>query len=119
MKPWILLGGLNGLLAVAASAYGYHALDNNDLFMMGAGNQMTHALALIATGVLAHLRPDCKALTIAGWGFFGGIVLFSGTLYGMTMTDLPPIPNAAPIGGYLLMMGWGGLAWVGWKHFRA
>ena len=115
---WIILGGINGLLAVAAGAFGWHSLGGDEIFMMGASNQMTHAMALVATGVLVHLKPDCKALTIAGWGFISGIILFSGTLYGMTLAGKVLVPYAAPVGGYALMLGWGCFAWVGWKHFR-
>lgn len=109
MNIWILLGGLNALLAVAAGAYGWHALgptpDIRDIFMMGSQYQMWHGLALLAVGLLAA-HAHARALTVAGVCFQVGIFLFSGTLYSFGELMIVPVEGAAPFGGGLLMLGW-------------
>lgn len=119
MNIWILLGGLNALLSVAAGAYGWHSLgetpDIRDLFMMGSQYQMWHALGMIAVGVLLNGKRS-RALSIAGACFQAGIVLFSGTLYSFGEFMIIPVQGAAPFGGGLLMLGWLILAVAGARH---
>jgi len=109
MNIWILLCGVNAALAVAAGAYGWHALgdvpDIRDIFMMGSQYQMWHALAMLGVGLLAARTPS-RSLTIAGVCFQAGIVLFSGTLYCFGLLSMVPVEGAAPVGGGLLMLGW-------------
>lgn len=115
MKFWLFLGAVNGLVAVAAGAYGWHSLAADDggraIFAMGVDYQMWHALALIAVAWLASGNGGLPA-TIAGWAFTIGIVLFSGTLYAFGVTGSIPLGGAAPAGGVLLMAGWAALAWI-------
>lgn len=105
MGVWLFLGGLNGLLAVAAGAYGWHRLGGDAMFTMGADYHMCHALALLAVAWLASTRP-ALAVHLAGGAFMLGIILFSGTLYAFALTGNVPVPGAAPVGGALLMIGW-------------
>lgn len=114
MRPWLLLAGLNGLVAVAAGAYGWHRLAVSeaamrDIFRVGVDYQMWHAMALLGVAWLAERRP--LQARIAGWAFSLGIVLFSGTLYVLGLTGEVPLSGAAPIGGVMLMVGWAALAW--------
>ena len=108
MGVWLFLGGLNGLLAVAAGAYGWHRLGGDEMFSMGSRYHMYHALALLAVGWLASIRPGRGAwpVHIAGAAFTLGILLFSGTLYAFALTGSVPLAGAAPIGGALFMLGW-------------
>lgn len=121
MNIWTLLGGLNAALAVGAGAYGWHALGHmpevRDIFMMGSQYQMWHALALIAVGLLTDRAPS-KVLSAAGLCFFGGIVLFSGTLYSFGEFAIIPVEGAAPFGGGLMIAGWLLLAVKGARHAR-
>jgi uncharacterized membrane protein YgdD (TMEM256/DUF423 family) len=108
---WLFLGALNGLIAVAAGAYGRHAaLDDyhKEMFAIGAEYQMVHALALIAVAWLASSRDRRRSWTIAiaGGAFAFGNLLFSGTLYWFGQTGVLPVAGAAPLGGMLLMAGW-------------
>jgi uncharacterized membrane protein YgdD (TMEM256/DUF423 family) len=117
MGVWLFLGGLNGLLAVAAGAYGWHRLGGDEMFSMGSRYHMYHALALLAVGWLASARPGW-AVHLAGAAFTLGIFLFSGTLYAFALTGNVPLAGAAPVGGALLMGGWlvigaiGAQAWM-------
>jgi len=109
MNIWILLCGVNAAIAIAAGAYGWHALgdtpDIRDVFMMGSQYQMWHALALLGVGLLTLHRPS-RALTMAGVCFQVGIILFAGTLYCFGAFMFVPVTGAAPVGGGLLMLGW-------------
>ena len=118
---WLVIGGLNGLIAVAAGAYGWHSLGGDDsireIFMMGVSYQMWHALAILAVAMIAA-RPDqasSRLPTVAALGFVTGIILFSGTLYAYALLGYVPVEGAAPFGGFLLMAGWGALMIIGWN----
>lgn len=121
MNIWIFLAGLNAALAVAAGAYGWHALGDTpeirDIFMMGSQYQMWHALAMLGVGLMVA-RQTSKALHLSGALFQAGIVLFSGTLYSFGGLSLVPIEGAAPFGGGLLMAAWLILGIVGGRKLR-
>ncbi len=118
--PWAALGAALAGLAVAAGAFGAHALRAQlsiaDLatFDTAARYQMYHALALVAVGLLDRQRGD-RRLTLAGWAFLAGIVLFSGSLYGLTLTGIRGLGAITPLGGLGFLAGWG---LVGWAAFR-
>lgn len=121
MNICILLAGLNAALAVAAGAYGWHALGDTpeirDVFMMGSQYQMWHALGLLGVGLLLN-HGRSKALTLTGICFQAGIVLFSGTLYSFGGLMVVPVEGAAPIGGGLLILGWLLLGVQGARHVK-
>ena len=121
MNVWILLGGVNAALAVAAGAYGWHGLaetpDVQRIFLLGTQYHMWHALGLIAAGLL-YARSASKAFAIAGGLFQAGIILFSGTLYTFATPIMVPINGAAPVGGGLWMLGWLVLGVAGAKHAK-
>ena len=118
---WLMIGGLNGLIAMGAGAYGWHSLGADDavreIFMMGVGYQMWHALAILATALLAT-RPEFEGSrlpSLAGIGFTLGTVLFSGTLYAYALLGYVLVEGAAPFGGFLLMAGWLAIIICGYK----
>ncbi len=113
---WILLGGFNAGLAVAAGAYGWHALANDDMFMMASQYQMWHGLGMLGAGLMMHAaasRRTVQALHAAGVLFMAGIVLFCGTLYIFGQFGTIPLEGAAPIGGMAMMAAWVILAVAG------
>src|ERR1044071_4980125 len=93
-RVFLTLGALSGCLAVAAGAFGAHSLrdrlsaDMLGVFQTGASYHMYHALALLAVGVLlGRFSIDGSAwLTASGWLFVAGTVLFSGSLYALSLT---------------------------------
>ena len=121
MRIWLILGGLNGLVAVIAGAYGYHSLTADsgprEFFAIGVQYQMWHALALLGVAWMAAHRKGSvhKVITVAGLAFTSGIVLFSGSLYIFAITGDVPIPGLAPAGGVCLMIGWCALIAAGLK----
>ena len=102
---WLVAAGaINGAIAVAAGAFAAHGLRERldaralEVFETGARYQMYHALAMIAAGLLAAKSP--------GWVFQGGIVLFSGSLYALALTDLKTLGAITPFGGIAFLVGW-------------
>lgn len=117
MAIWLALGAVNGLIAVAAGAYGHHALAatdpfSRDAFATGVDYQMWHALALLCVAWLADRQPSHRMVGIAGLLFTLGILLFSGSLYGLGLTQTTLVVGAAPLGGMLLIAGWAALLWA-------
>lgn len=111
-RVWLCVGAALGLLAVAAGAAGTHALrdaldaDALRVFETAARFQMYHALALLATGLLA-MRRQSRWVAAAGALFALGTLLFSGSLYALALTGASMLGAVAPVGGVCLMAGWG------------
>lgn len=109
------IGAVFGLLAVIAGAVGTHALRDTldasalNTFQTAAQFQMYHALALLATGLLACLW-NMRILALTGALFTLGTLLFSGSLYILAMSSIGIFGAIAPIGGLCLMAGWLSLA---------
>ena len=79
------------------------------VFETGVRYQMYHALALMLTAAIMMIGRDAvpgRALTIAGWSFIGGIVLFSGSLYLLAVTGITILGAVTPLGGVALLLGW-------------
>jgi uncharacterized membrane protein YgdD (TMEM256/DUF423 family) len=117
MRPWMLAGAVNGFLAVAAGAFGAHALKERlspeylQVFETAARYQMFHALALVAVGLLATARPG-PLVDGAGWAMLAGIVLFSGSLYALALSGVRVLGAITPLGGLAFLAGWALLAVV-------
>jgi uncharacterized membrane protein YgdD (TMEM256/DUF423 family) len=106
-KHWMVLAGVNGLIGVAAGAFGAHALAGLperylNAFRTGAQYQMYHALALLVLTAL----PRTPLLNGSGYAFLGGIVLFSGSLYALALTRIGVFGAITPVGGGLFLLGW-------------
>ncbi len=112
---WLLIGALNGLLAVAAGAFGSHGLEAHvapaDLaaFRTAAQYHMYHALALLAVAWRAETDPGARSVALAGWAFFIGIILFCGSLYVLGASGSRLLVLMTPLGGLAFMTGWGAL----------
>lgn len=117
-RVFFSLGALFALLSVAAGAFGAHLLRNQldvqslEIFQTAARYQMYHALALLVLGwaTMTHKNP---LLTWAGWCFTAGILIFSGSLYGLSLSGVKILGAVAPVGGLSLMAGWGVLLTYG------
>ena len=117
-RTFLLLGSVAGALAVAIGAFGAHALrdrvgeDMLNTFEIGARYHMYHALALLAVAWVASRWPG-PAVSMAGWLFVAGIVLFSGSLYLLALTGQRWLGAVTPLGGLCFLGGWLLLAWAG------
>lgn len=115
-RLFILLGAVSGFLSVAMGAFGAHALKQRlgdhllSIYETGARYQMYHALALVLVGVAAAARGESRMLGVAGWGFVAGTLLFSGSLYALTLTGIRALGAITPLGGLSFLAGWAALA---------
>ena len=104
-------GALLGFIGVAAGAFGAHAIrarvraERLDNWKTAADYQLWHALATIASGLIT-VRWASGAAAVAGWCFVGGVVLFSGSLYALALTDRRKLGAITPFGGVLFLAGW-------------
>ena len=116
-RLFFAIGALSGFIGVALDAFGAHALKNRldpDLlavFEIGVRYQMYHAFSLLAVG-WAQTRWAGKLLTASGWLFVTGTVIFSGSLYALSLSGMRWIGAVAPVGGIALLAGWLCLAWA-------
>jgi uncharacterized membrane protein YgdD (TMEM256/DUF423 family) len=121
-QRFVLLGAISAFLAVAAGAFGAHALQDNlspsqlAAFETGARYQMYHALALFIAASLVergwHLAPA------AGWLFAAGTLLFSGSLYLFALTGKSQFGMITPLGGVAFLAGWLCLVICAWPRFQ-
>lgn len=109
---FLVSAGLFGFLAVAIGAIGAHALkaqlssDAMALFRTGWEYHMLHALALGLIGTLALSYPSSRSFRFAGLLWILGIVLFSGSLYAVSLGAPRILVHVTPLGGFSLMGGW-------------
>ncbi len=113
------IGAILAGLSVAGGAFASHALKTKlaesalAVFETGARYQMYHALGLLAIALLLlQLETPQPFLTTAGFAFIAGIVLFSGSLYSLSLTGIKWLGAIAPLGGLAFLIGWGCLAVV-------
>jgi uncharacterized membrane protein YgdD (TMEM256/DUF423 family) len=111
------LGSLSALVAVAAGAFGAHGLkarlppDLLATFETAVRYQMYHALALLAVGWAATRWPGSSSAW-AGWLFLAGTLLFSGSLYALSLTGMRWLGAITPLGGIAFLGGWAALTWA-------
>jgi uncharacterized membrane protein YgdD (TMEM256/DUF423 family) len=112
MKVFIILGAINALLSVAFGAFGAHILADKmepkylDIWGKGVTYQMLHAVGLLIVGVLLGKLPANSLLSWSGWLMFIGIVLFSGSLYILSITKIGILGAITPIGGVAFIVAW-------------
>jgi uncharacterized membrane protein YgdD (TMEM256/DUF423 family) len=112
LRPALVLGALFALLAVMAGAFGAHGLrgviDERGLevFQTAVTYQIYHSLALILVAILPIAGLSRRLLGIAAGFFVAGILLFSGSLYLLVLTDLRWMGPVTPVGGIGFMVGW-------------
>ena len=115
MREWLATGSVAAGLGVLLGAFGAHGLRSRvgpDLlvvFETGVRYHMYHALGLLAVAWAQSRAPSAWG-TAAGWSFLIGIVLFSGSLYAMTLTGARWLGAITPIGGVAFLAGWAALA---------
>jgi uncharacterized membrane protein YgdD (TMEM256/DUF423 family) len=105
------LGAFSGFIAVAAGAFGAHALRTRltpellAVFETGARYQMYHAFGLLAVAWAVSRWPG-PLPTWAGWLFAGGTLLFSGSLYALALSGVRWLGAITPFGGAAFLAGW-------------
>ena len=116
-RCFALIGAISAFLAVAAGAFGAHLLRGRlsaemlTVFETGVRYHMYHALALIGASWAVGRWPLPQAVW-AGWFFVAGTVIFSGSLYILSLTGVRWWGAVTPIGGVSFLLGWGCLIWT-------
>jgi uncharacterized membrane protein YgdD (TMEM256/DUF423 family) len=124
-RIFLFLAGINGVLAVALGAFGAHGLKARMAELADGAQRMqwwqtashyhlVHALALALASYLAARAPG-TATNVAGIAFTVGIVLFSGSLYAMTLSGVRVLGAITPLGGLAYMVGWAAIAIAAWR----
>ena len=119
-RVFFTLGALAAFIGVALGAFAAHGLKARlDAAMLvtfetGVRYHMIHALALLAVGWAATRWPGA-AVNASGWLFVAGIVLFSGSLYILSLTGVRWLGAITPFGGLAFLGGWLCLVWAAWK----
>ena len=109
---WIRLGSLLMFVGVALGAFGAHGLkahlspEAQDIYQTGVFYHLIHALALLAVGTLTILKPSESLVRQAGAAFVIGIMLFSGSLYLLSITGIKKWGMITPLGGLVFLIGW-------------
>jgi len=120
-KLFITLASLSGMLAVVFGAFGAHALKGKlddqalKVFETAVQYHFYHTFALLVVGVIALNQPQTVLLKSSGWLFVIGILVFSGSLYFLSLTGVRWLGAITPLGGLALIAGWACLAATGWK----
>jgi uncharacterized membrane protein YgdD (TMEM256/DUF423 family) len=121
-KLFLLAGTLLSGLSVMIGAFGAHALRASlaatrraDTFETAVKYQFYHALALVTLGLFLYRTnstlSDTRLFHYAGYCFMGGVLVFSGSLYILCLTNVGKWGAVTPIGGLLLIAGWALWAW--------
>ena len=108
---FLLVGAILGCLTVIIGAFGAHGLKDildeygRSIFEKGVLYQMFHTIAILIIGVIQKVMPTVQ-ISMSGWLFLFGIIIFSGSLYILAITGNKSLGMITPIGGLLLIAGW-------------
>ena len=111
-KTFLALGSVGMLLAVALGAFGAHALKKTlapelmAVYETAVNYHFYHALGLLAVGLLALHLPESGTLRSAGFLMVVGLLLFSGSLYALSLSGLRWLGAITPAGGVAFLAAW-------------
>jgi uncharacterized membrane protein YgdD (TMEM256/DUF423 family) len=120
LRGFLMLAAFFGFTGVARGAFAAHGLKNRltpeylAIFHTGVTYQLVHTLALLGVALLATQIPG-RLITWAGASFCIGILLFSGSLYLLTMTGVSKLGIITPFGGLAFLVGWFCLGLAAWR----
>lgn len=120
LRTFLMLAAFFGFTGVALGAFAAHGLKNRltpeylAIFHTGVLYQLIHALAIFGVAILAT-QIQGRLVSYAGIGFTLGILLFSGSLYLLTLTGVSKLGIITPIGGLCFLIGWFILGWLAWR----
>lgn len=120
LRSFLMLAAFFGFTGVGLGAFAAHGLKGRlspeylAIFQTGVLYQLIHALALFGVALLAAHVPG-RLVNWAGFAFVAGIVLFSGSLYLLTLTGTSKLGIVTPFGGLCFLFGWSILGVIAWK----
>jgi uncharacterized membrane protein YgdD (TMEM256/DUF423 family) len=112
MKVFIIIGAINAFLAVALGAFGAHGLADKlepkylEIWKTAVTYQMFHATGLFVVGLLLGKVGESSLFSWSGWLMLVGIILFSGSLYILSVTQISKLGAITPIGGVCFLAAW-------------
>lgn len=122
-KQILQLAGISGAIAVGLGAFGAHSLEalliqngRLDTFQTAVNYHFYHTLALLGIGFLATVKPDWKGISFAAWSMVLGILIFSGSLYVLSLTGITWLGAITPLGGLAFILGWSSLVYLSFKN---
>jgi len=121
-QTFIILGSFNAFLAVALGAFGAHGLKPilseslMAVYQTGVQYHSMHALGLIGIGILAQNVRNSLFLKLSGWLLLIGIILFCGSLYALSITEIRKFGMITPLGGVSFLLGWLSLTVAAYRH---
>ncbi|MDO8437066.1 MAG: DUF423 domain-containing protein [Nitrosomonadaceae bacterium] len=116
-KTFLMLGAINAFLCVAFGAFGAHGLkqrlsvDMLAVYQTGVQYHFYHALGLIVVGLVLFHLPKSRPVVLSGWLMLTGIVLFSVSLYALSLTGIRGLGMVTPFGGVAFLSAWALLAY--------
>ena len=119
-RIFFVIGALSAFIGVAAGAFGAHGLKSRissemlSIFEVGVRYQLYHAFALISAAWALSKWPS-PLIKTSGWLFLIGTILFSGSLYLLSVSGVRWYGVITPLGGLAFLAGWACLAWAVWR----
>lgn len=121
---FIFAGAVSAFLAVALGAFGAHGLKQHltgealAVYHTAVLYHLVHSLALLLVGVLMQRLTGHTLLSWSGSLFLVGVLLFSGSLYALSITGVRSLGIITPVGGLAFLGGWATLALWAWKTWQ-
>ena len=112
LKIAFIFAAFAGVIGVLLGAFGAHALRGSieprlmETFQTAVQYQLIHALALLLVSLTMGWLGQSLSFEISAYAFMTGIILFSGSLYGLVLTEMRWLGPVTPIGGLCLIVGW-------------
>jgi uncharacterized membrane protein YgdD (TMEM256/DUF423 family) len=122
-RTFLSIGASSAFLAVALGAFGAHILKKHlstemlSVFETGVRYQMYHSLGLILAVIALKDYPG-KEMAVTAWLFTVGIILFSGSLYLLSISGIKWLGAITPVGGLAFLAGWANWVIIVWKRKR-
>ena len=119
-KYFFVIASISAFVAVALGAFAAHILkeklpvDLFNIFEVGVRYHIYHAFGLFVVAWAIAQFPDAN-LSPAGWLMLAGTILFSGSLYALSLSGTRWLGAITPLGGVCFLAGWFWLAWCVWK----
>lgn len=121
-RIFLMIASALGGISVILGAFATHSLKDTlseralEIWETGTKYQMYHALALILVALLlSRLSTESTALVVAGYAFIIGVLLFSGSLYALSLSGIKWLGAITPLGGVAFIIGWSCLALAAWE----
>ncbi|MBI5063534.1 MAG: DUF423 domain-containing protein [Desulfatitalea sp.] len=112
MRTFIVIGAVSAAAAIGLGAFGAHALRATltprmlEIYHTAVLYHLVHILGLFAVAFVCSLKPQSGLARAAGWTMAAGLLLFSGSLYLLTLTGLTALGAITPVGGTALIAAW-------------